>query len=139
LSIKIAIFPSYGSNKIPSELSQDKTLIDIWSNKEDNYKIKFLKARMRLAEIIQALPITHKEITSNVFKDFNKDKTRYYIKDKNNIFMKDNTNKYPWGYRVEIVKVDTNKYWKIDEYDGAEGVEYLNLEVYDKNLKYSSF
>ena len=36
------------------------------------------------------------------------------------------------GY-LRVVEVDTSQYWMIDEYDGAEGIDYI--DIIDKELK----
>ena len=51
------------------------------------------------------------------------------------IYVKDLESNYCMVYMMKIEDVDTSKIWRIEEYDGAEGIEYFNgVKITDKEL-----
>lgn len=60
---------------------------------------------------------------------------------KNREFYKDDTRKYiyvrePAKSTTQLVAVDISRPWTIEEYDGAEYIEYLDYDVVDKDYNY---
>lgn len=122
MKVKIAINPTYGCLMIPSQF------IDKINNECKNF-------RVTLAECIGELQDTHKEIDTDTYVNFKNQKTEWYIKAGNDFYFKDLEEGFNVVYNLEIVEIDTNKKWKITEYDGAEGVVYFNEpKVMDEEL-----
>ena len=117
--MKIAIFPGYGSN------CYTDFMIDALNN-SDKYE------RATLADVLEALPITHEEINQKDYNEFEHN-NKEYIKDKEGqIYLKSNT-----GHvcRVKLVEVATSQPWRINDYDGAESIEYFKgVEYVDKEI-----
>lgn len=47
-----------------------------------------------------------------------------------------------WGHRhghVRVVEVDIKRPWLIDEYDGAESIQYIDYEVVDPKINLCKF
>lgn len=134
--MKIAIFPEYGGIYIPSFLAK-QILSDYW-----------IHQRVELANIIEQLEPTHHKITQKVYDEYahsicSELQFYDYIKgnDKPNIIYVKDTESIPsYVYKIEIIDVDTNKIWKLDTYDGAEGIEYYNKpKIRDKELNYAEW
>lgn len=126
--IRIAIFPNYGGIFI---LKEAKEYIESW---------KGINWRVLLAEYIDSLEDTHDTITQEVYDNFCKSSDISYIKSKGHFFCKDLEDSCSplvssLVYRVKIVDVDNTRKWRIDEYDGAEDIEYFREPVLvDKEL-----
>ena len=121
---RIAIFPSYGGCGVPEEF---KAVIN---NSSRSW-------RLVAAELIDSLKDTHSEIDEDVYTEFLHkpfSKNNWYLKCGNNFYFK-TEEESSFVFRLKIVEVDTSKKWKIDEYDGAEGIEYFREPVLvDKEL-----
>jgi len=126
--VRLVIFPNFGGIYILKEAREY-----IESRKGINWRVS-------LAEYIDSLEDTHDAITQEVYDSFCKSSDIPYIKSKNQFFCKDLEDTCSplvssLVYRVKIVDVDNTRKWRIDEYDGAEGIEYFNEPVLvDKEL-----
>lgn len=129
--IKIAIYPDFGSIYIPKFM--EKQL----SNR------KFVYNRIEMAEIIEKLEPTHEAITQEIYEAYKSNKPNElnffdYIKGANEshiIYVKDFENKPHFIYRIVVQEIDTSNIWRIDDYDGAEAIEYFSEpEIVDKDL-----
>ena len=137
--MKIAIFSGYGGFYIPSFIENDKRY-KIIPNKQENEA----KRRKIMADIIEELPYTHKELNQDVFSEFTSRKNKKeYLKtesDPNVIYVKNIKNTPIYSIEITLEEVDSSIPWKIDEYDGAEGIEYWNEpKIIDKELGYAEF
>lgn len=122
---RVAIFPGYGSIKIP----------DIFKDKISRDGRNF---RLVLAELIDELEDTKDNLTQRDFTIFEKtlySKEGSYLKNKNLFYYKVKEDTYDRVLIIKVVDVDTSKKWKIDSYDGSEEVVYFNEPVLvDKEL-----
>ena len=120
--MKIAIFPGYGSNTIPD------FLIDAVNKQERNYRVV-------LAEEIEKLNDTHEEITDELFIAFRDGKIDTpYIKANDHMYFMSSTGYTKMIDEIALVEIDKNKPWRINDYDGAEGVEYFKgIKVIDED------
>lgn len=120
--MKIAIFPGYGSNNIPD------FLIDAVNRQERNYRIV-------LAEEIEKLSDTHEEITDELFVAFRDGKLDIpYIKANDHIYFMSSAGYTEMIDEIALVDIDKDKPWRINDYDGAEGIEYFNgIKVVDED------
>lgn len=106
-------FPENRTGEIIDYLDKNAVHLEA-STSEDVYKLKgYLKKN---PEKIAKLKLNYK-----------KDLYAYYDKQ-----LKD-TNTF------SVVDVDISIPWTIDEYDGAEGIQYLNLKIINKELNYCEF
>ena len=80
--------------------------------------------------------------TSNTTKEeFDHMKLGDVIKFRNKEFRKDKDDEFIYVYELmistcELVNVDIDRLWTIDEYDGSEGITYLDYDVIDDKLNY---
>lgn len=122
---RVAIFPSYGGNRIP----------DVFKEKVFKDSRNF---RLVLAELIDSLEDTKSNLSQEGFTIF--EKTLYseegsYLKNKNLFYYKVKEDTFDKVLIIKIVDVDTSKRWKIDSYDGSEEVVYYNEPILvDKEL-----
>lgn len=108
--MKIALFPDLGGGTIP------KMFQETINGNTRNWRVV-------LAEEIDKLPITCDEITDELFEEFRENDNMLYIKDKNNeMYFKGNREIYV----IAIEEVNTSKPWRVNEYDGAEEIQYFN-------------
>jgi len=128
--IRVAICPSEASITIPSKF-QD---ILAKSNKNE---------RVTLAEIIDRLPNTHKEITDSIKLDFYIEgfgEDSWYIKSKDKFVFKERLDTIEMYRDIEIVEVDTSRKWMISEGEHCEYINYFETpKLVDEEINLYSY
>lgn len=118
--IRVAYFPDSGYEKTIAPIQK------ILNNATSE------KWRIDVAEYLDKLPCNVNKKT--ILKHYN-EKKQIYLKDSYNpnvVFILNTNGSYS---QINIESVDTSKCWKIDEYDGAESIEYFKKPIIiDKEL-----
>ena len=130
--MKIAIGYSYSGFELP------KWLLDKCNDEN------FLKVRVNVANYLEnnfTDEIDEDKITSEVFKKLLEKNTILKINRKqfSSYCIKKEKPSYDFdSYKIYVADVDTTRPWRIDEYDGWEGIQYLDYDVIDEEFNYCS-
>lgn len=118
--VKIALFTSYGGGSCPKEL-------------ENMVKSSGKHWRIALAECIENLECNYDYLNQEIYDNFERGNTdNWYLKSNDSFFYKDEDNTVR---KIELKVVDTDKKWKVKEYDGAESICYFKEPILvDKEL-----
>lgn len=117
--IKVLIFSGFGSSGYPKHISEQI--------KETNFP------ESRCGSIIEILELyPDKSNIDNLQEKYNSLQIGEVLRNKNKFYF----GKKPYNISCSIVEVDTSKRWTIDEYDGAEGIKYLEPICVSKELNY---
>lgn len=144
MEMRIEIFPHYiKSQKEADELSKEE-LQDLYDNLKVGESFR-LGNRFYNAEMIpvRRFAVNGKDspsiyLSHEIFKSMKSGET---IEDKGRKFYKNEKDGYIYVYEeakssAEIVEVDTSRPWTIEEYDGAEYIEYLDFDVVEPSYNY---
>lgn len=117
--MKIAIIPSYGSNRDMFRAAMNATGIRLKMNSKS--------FRKDLAEQLDKLEPNFKvgDINQSVYNKLYNEEIKYIRceEEPENIYFKMSEG---WSFRIQIVEPDENKVWRISDYDGSEYIEYWN-------------
>lgn len=116
MKIKVAIFENYGYNYCPNWVLEK---ID----KNKNFRISLAKLLCEFEINSFANSLTNENF-SNVFEKLKSGKIDYIKFDDEFVWFCDLGSKL--SSKIRIVEVDTSKPWRINDYDGAESIEYFD-------------
>ena len=130
MKIKVLLFTSYGANTVTP------TMGDIMKK----YKGILCRINRELIEYIENNSVVYEGNHSEhaeFMKSFSDDsETIVTLKNHPNIYYVYNR-EYHYVSNFSIVEVDTARPWTIGEYDGAEGIKYLDeIKCVDEALNY---
>lgn len=121
--MKIALFTNYGGNHIPNFIKERV------KNNKSHY-------RVALVEELTKLKPNCDKYTQENYDDFSSNKEQTYLWDgkSNYIYCRcDNASEYYLISKIEFIDLDTDKPWRIKNYDGVESIEYFKgLSILNK-------
>ena len=133
MKIKVLLFTSYGAN----------TVTPAMGNFMKRYKGMLCRINTELIEYIENNSVVYEDINHIEYDKFMKlisddSETIVTFKNHPNIYYVYNK-ECNYVSNFSIVEVDTTRPWTIEEYDGAEGIKYLDdMVCVDKELNYWS-
>ena len=116
--IKVVIFDGYGASGFPKQIQNQI--------KEKDFPY------IRCGSIIDILEQYPSVSKVTLMEKYNKLKVDEVLRCDNKFYF----GAKPYNISCSIVEVDTSKKWRISEYDGAEGIEYLEHKCIAEDLNY---
>ena len=132
MKINVLIFNGYGAPVLSHKLR--KLLI----NEKVSFPLSRIISKERLKEIKQKAGEVLDYSRNKTLKEQCQESENKLLKFSNNQFYFYNENS-EYLHPFSIVEVDSSRPWKIEEYDGAEYIQYLDYVVINEEINYCDY
>ena len=127
--MKVIIFNGYGFVPVSDKIAEFMNKSSFPLNRTDKKLIKYIEENSK--KVNMSTP------SFSIVKELKQSKEKLIKVDKDQYYCYSNIKEVPCAIR--IVEVDISRPWTIEDYDGAEYIQYLDYIIENKEINYCKY